>query len=82
VASVVTHSAALDLVNLATGGTTTIPVAVGSQSSSRTLAWSPDSRWLFVVAANGKLTAVNARTGRVQDLDIPLPALSQIAVRP
>jgi hypothetical protein len=27
-----------------------------------TLAWSPDSRWLFAVAANGTLAIVNPRT--------------------
>jgi hypothetical protein len=77
-----TDGAAFDLINLSSGRTTTIPVAVAQQSSSQTLAWSPDSRWLFIIGAKGKLVAVNARTGSVQPLDIPLPALSQIAVRP
>jgi hypothetical protein len=72
---------ALDLVNLSTGSITTIRVPVGTWSSSQTLAWSPDSRWLFVIAASGKLVAVSARTGRTQALDAPLPGLTQIAVR-
>ena len=77
-----TNGAAFDLINLSSGRTTTIPIPVTPQSSSQTLAWSPDSRWLFLIAANGKVIAVNAHTGRAQPLDIPLPALSQIAVRP
>jgi hypothetical protein len=72
---------AVDLVNLSTGAVMTIPVAVDSASSSRTLAWSPDSRWLFAIAANGKLVAVSARDGSVHSLGIPLPAFSQIAMR-
>ncbi|HEY2313742.1 MAG TPA: hypothetical protein VGH96_09020 [Streptosporangiaceae bacterium] len=72
---------ALDLVNLRTGAVTTIPVAVDPASSSRTLAWSPDSRWLFVITANGGLVAVSPRDGSVHSLGIPLPGLSQIAMR-
>jgi hypothetical protein len=48
---------------------------------SQTLAWSPDSRWLFVVAANGKLIVVDPRTGHVGGLGAALPQLSQLAVR-
>ena len=44
------------------------------------LAWSSDSRWLFVVAANGNLLAVNARTGRVESLGITLPRIEQVVI--
>jgi hypothetical protein len=47
----------------------------------QTLAWSPDSQWLLAVAAHGKLVAINADTGHIQGVGIPLPPISQIAIR-
>ena len=49
--------------------------------ADQTLAWSPDSRWLFIVAANGELAAVNARTRHVEGLGVELPPIGQIAIR-
>jgi hypothetical protein len=72
---------ALDLVNLSTGRTTTLPVPVGMSSDSRALAWSPDSRWLFVLTGTGRLVAVRVSDGTVHSLGVGLPALSQIAMR-
>jgi hypothetical protein len=71
----------LDLVNLNTGRTTTLPVPVNASSDSQALAWSPDSRWLFALAANGKLVAIRVSDGTVHSLGVRLPALSQIAMR-
>lgn len=46
------------------------------------LAWSPDSRWLFLAGTNdGKLYAVNPHTGALTVVDPALPPLSQVAVR-
>ena len=45
------------------------------------LAWSPDSRWLFVASADGRLFPVEAATGQVHDLGVPLPPIEQLAVR-
>jgi hypothetical protein len=73
--------AVLDLVNLGSGALTRVPLPVTAFSSSQTIAWSPDSRWLFVVSANGKL-AVVARTGRPLTLNLGLSGLTQIAIRP
>jgi hypothetical protein len=72
---------ALDLISLRTGVARTLPVAVDLASSSRTLAWSPDSRWLFVITATGGVVAVSAHDGSVHSLGITLPQLSQIAMR-
>ncbi len=47
-----------------------------------TLAWSPDSRWLFAVAAHGKLVAISASTGRARAIGAALPPVSELAVRP
>ena len=72
----------LHLLNLVSGSDQQIPVSLDAESAAdQTLAWSPDSRWLFVVTAQGKLAVVDARTGHVEGLGVSLPPLSLIAVR-
>lgn len=72
----------LHLLNLATGADQPIAVPLSQNASGPgTLAWSPDSQWLFVITAHGRLAAVNARTLHVGSLGVRLPKLSQIAVR-
>jgi hypothetical protein len=75
-------SVALDLISLTSGAVSRIPVPVNQNSSSETMVWSPDSQWLFVLSADGKLLAVNARTHRVQSLGVSLPRFTQLAVSP
>jgi hypothetical protein len=78
------------LISLRTGRITNLRVALaepggptgGSDASEDSMTWSPDSRWLFVAAAGGKLDAVSALTGRVHSLGVRLPAVSQVAIRP
>lgn len=82
VASRAQNRAWLDLVSLRSGAGVRVSVPVTTGSASQSLAWSPDSRWLFVVAAGGTLAVVDARTGRAHDLGLGLSGLSQIAVRP
>lgn len=72
---------ALDFIDLSSGAASRIPVPVNQDSSSQTLVWSPDSQWLFVVSANGRLLAVSARSHRVESLGVPLPHFSQLAIR-
>jgi hypothetical protein len=74
------HGMALDLIDLSSGAATRIPVPVNQDSSSQTLVWSPDSKWLFALSASGKLVAVNARSHRVESLGVPLPRFSQLAI--
>ena len=72
----------LHLLNLVSGSDQQIPVSLDAESATdQMLAWSPDSRWLFVVTAQGKLAVVDARTGHVESLGVSLPSLSLIAVR-
>jgi hypothetical protein len=72
----------LQLISLVSGSDQQIPVSLDPESAAdQTLAWSPDSRWLFVVTAQGKLAAVDARTGHVESLGVSLPPLRLIAVR-
>jgi hypothetical protein len=72
----------LHLINLMSGSDQQIPVSLDAESAAdQRLAWSPDSRWLFVVTAQGKLAVVDARTGHVGSLGVSLPSLSLIAIR-
>jgi hypothetical protein len=73
---------ALDLIELSSGAAMRIPVPVNQNTSSQTLVWSPDSQWLFVLSADGKLLAVNARSHRVQSLGVSLPRFTQLAIGP
>jgi hypothetical protein len=70
------------LLNLMNGRDHRINVTVYQGSAGiQTLAWSPDSRWLFVVAANGTLTVVNAHTRHIENIGVNVPSVSQIAIR-
>ena len=72
----------LHLLNLVSGADRQVPVSLDQGSAAdQTLAWSSDSRWLFIVAANGELAAVNARTRQVEGLGVELPPIGQIAIR-
>ncbi len=72
----------LHLISLVTGAQEQLAVPLSNASASgQTLAWSPDSRWLFVVAAHGRLVAVRASTGLAQGLGVTLPPVSQIAIQ-
>src|SRR3712207_269281 len=42
---------------------------------------SPDSRWLFVTDAGGRVIIVNRRTGRATPLRTELPQVRQLALR-
>jgi hypothetical protein len=70
------------LLNLSTGASRVLAVQPNQSGAQETLAWSPDSSWLFVAAAGGRLVAVNARTGQVTGVAIQLPYVSQVVVRP
>lgn len=78
------------LIDLRTGASTDLNVELGSPGSNapgsgpndESMAWSPDSRWLFLAASGGTLVAVSARTGRTHSLGVRLPAVYQVAIRP
>jgi hypothetical protein len=68
-------------INLVTGATARIGVPVTENTSSQTMVWSPDSKWLFVVSAAGLLLAVSTASRQVAGLGVPLPDFSQLAIR-
>jgi hypothetical protein len=72
----------VELISLRSGVTAGVRVSVAPGASSESLAWSPDSRWLFVITTSGELAAVDARTGQVHDLGLGVSGLSQIVIRP
>jgi hypothetical protein len=73
--------AGLELVSLSSGSAVRVPVLLAPNAASQSLAWSPDSRWLFVVTAGGTLAIIDARTGQLRHLSLGLSGLSQIVIR-
>ncbi len=74
-------AAGLYLLDLVTGGRRTVDVALTQETQDGAIAFSPDGKWLFAITAGGELAVIDRRTGAVSDLDVALPALSQLAVR-
>lgn len=73
------------LVSLMTGTDRVLPVTVSeptfSGSGASSLAWSPDSRWLFAVTASGAVIAIDPATGQSRALGVPVPRVTQLAIR-
>jgi hypothetical protein len=74
-------TASITLLDLHTGARRPLRVPVSALSFESVAVWSPDSRWLFVSDAGRGLAVVDAATGQVRDLGVPLPPIEQLAVR-
>jgi len=81
--------ARIEIIDLATGAAHALPLRIDLSEAGmgwawESMAWSPDSRWLFA-AADGDLYAVSQRTGQVANLSHTLgpalPQLSQLSMR-
>jgi hypothetical protein len=70
------------LIDLGTGADRLSAVSVDESSYQNVMVWSPDGTWLFVTDAEGGLHAVNRATGRAGALDMKLPPVTQLAIRP
>ena len=71
----------LHLIDLHSGTDRSTPVArSGDADLAAAIVWSPDSRWLFTVDAEGRIVAVD-RAGHMSTLDARLPAIEQLAMR-
>lgn len=75
-------SSGLYLLDLATGSRRVIDLAVSTDAFDGTVVFSPDSRWLFAIAADGTVMSVNRASGATGVLDKSLPPLNQLVVRP
>ena len=76
--------ARIEMINLVTGTAHALPLRTNDMGrASESMAWSPDSRWLFI--ANGNLYAVSQRTDQItnltQTLGHALPQLFQLSMR-
>jgi WD40 repeat protein len=71
----------LHLVDLGTGADRLLTIPPAGGRLGDTVAWSPDSSFLFVLGAAGDLSVLDAATGEPQELGVPLPAMTQLAIR-
>lgn len=74
-------TASLTLLDLHSGDRREVDVPVSATSFDSTVAWSPDSRWLFVSDVHRGLVVVDAENGDISDLGVSLPPIDQLAVR-
>lgn len=74
---------AIHLLDLHTGAETPVEVVLRTEGFpvGPTWAWSPDSRWLFVTDAAGRVVVVNRGTGRATPLGARLVPVAQLAIR-
>ncbi len=68
------------LLDLRSGHARTAHVALPENQNASRLVWTPDSRYLFTVAANGRIAVVD-KTGHVRLLPATLPPMTQLALR-
>lgn len=69
------------LIDLSSGADRRLDIPVTSTYEDSVLAWSPDSKWLFLVGQQGTVFPVEAATAQVYDLGASLPPVSQIVIR-
>jgi hypothetical protein len=69
------------LLDLAAGTDRRLDVPVNVGYADAGVVWSPDSRWLFMIGGTGTVLPVDGATGQVYDLGVPLPPVTQLAVR-
>jgi hypothetical protein len=70
----------LHLLDLVSGQDRRLDFGLDAAPDEQALLWSPDSRWLFAIGADGRLAAVD-HSGRIHRLDLALPPLTQLASR-
>jgi hypothetical protein len=71
----------LTLLDLVSGRRRSVGMTVGEGQGVSSLAWSPDSHWLFAVDATARVLVVDAGTSRARILVGDLPNVRQIALR-
>jgi hypothetical protein len=69
------------LLDLVSGADRRLDVPIDRSFNDAPMAWSPDSRWLFIAGGRGRLFPVDVATAQVRDLGRPLPPINQLAIR-
>jgi hypothetical protein len=73
---------ALHLLDLASGSQRVLKVFTSDEYGGAGIVWSPDSSWVFTLTAQGTLVVLNRETGGLGGLNMSLPPLNQLVVRP
>jgi hypothetical protein len=69
------------LLDLVSGTDRRLGLTIDQPFEDDTMVWSPDSRWLFIAAAEGRLCPVDPATAQVHDLGVALPPIKQLSIR-
>lgn len=70
------------LYDLAYGRARSVDIETNQSFNGDGIVWSPDSAWLFAVDVHGNVDVIDPGSGRVRELGVALPPLSQLAIRP
>lgn len=72
------------LLDLATGAVQMVDVSPIGRTGLEpdTVAWSPDSRWVYLIGEPDRIVAIDVPSRTVHTLELGLSALSQLALRP
>ena len=76
------HPLALHVLDLQRGHDQLTTVGVDKTLHDGSLAWSPDSDYLFLAGVKGRLWVIKPATGAVSEFPVELPAVRQLAARP
>ena len=76
------HPLALHVLDLQRGHDRLTTAAVDQTLHEGSLAWSPDSDYLFVAGVKGRLWVIKPATGAVSEFPATLPPVRQLAARP
>lgn len=76
------HPLALHVLDLQLGHDQLTTVKVDQTLHEGSLAWSPDSDYLFVAGVEGRLWVIKPATGAVSEFPARLPPVRQLAARP
>jgi hypothetical protein len=78
------HRSLVHLIKLVTGADRALPASASESGApgdgASALAWSPGTRWLFTVTANGAVVAITA-TGQSRSCGVVLPSVTPLAIR-
>jgi hypothetical protein len=69
------------LLDLTSGHRKVFAFFINQMDYQGAVAFSPDSKWLFVITADGSLSVIDPKTGAIRSLGAALPPLGQLVIR-